>query len=308
MPAKISVVIPVYNECENVQRIYQEAAELMKKENLYDWEVLFMDNHSTDGSYDQIEKLSKEDPRIRVIRLSRNFGYQTNILTGYLHAKGDAVVQLDADGEDDPALISSFLRYWEKGFKVVYGIRKSREESALLSFQRKFFYRILQSVASINLPMDAGDFRLLDRCVVTELKTFKEANAYLRGLISYIGFDQIGIPYNRRKRYSGESKFSYWEYLKLAVDGVTSFSRKPLMICAWLGLMISGLSFCAVIFYIWFHFFIGTRLPGFTTLILVQFFLAGVQLMSIGLMGTYIGRIFDEVKSRPQGIIETMTP
>lgn len=308
MAKTVSVILPVFNEAQNLQKIYAELCEVIARENSYDWEILFMDNHSTDSSFAEMSAFSERDPRVRAIRLSRNFGYQTNIMTGYTKSKGDAVVQLDADGEDDPRLISQFLRSWEKGFKVVYGIRRSRKEPFFLTLQRKLFYRLIRFLSNIPIPADAGDFRLLDRCVVEHLKTFGEANAYLRGLVSYIGFDQIGIPYDRRTRYSGKSKFSHWEYFKLSVDGITSFSRKPLMLCTWAGFALSALSFFGVLFYLWFHFFVGTKLPGFTTLILVQFFLAGVQLLSVGFMGTYIGRIFDEVKKRPQGIIETMVP
>ena len=221
-----------------------------------------------------------------------------------MNCSGDAAVQLDADGEDDPKLIADFVKHWEAGYKVVYGVRTHRSEGWVLTLQRKIFYRLLRNISSVAIPVDAGDFRLLDRQVLTALASFQEANPYLRGLIAYAGFPQIGIPYARRPRYKGVSKFSWWDYVSLAWNGITSFSAKPLKIATWIGFLMSSLSFMTGTFYLVLFLMGKIQVPGFTTLILVQLFLAGVQLLSMGLMGTYVGAIFDEVKRRPRSIIE----
>lgn len=305
----LSIVIPVFNECDNIPRIYGELHAVLAQELKGEQaEILFCDNHSTDGSDQVIQGLRQKDPRVRLIRLSRNFGYQANILSGYMASTGDAVVQLDADGEDDPRLIAEFVRLWRSGYQVVYGVRRTRKESALTSFQRKVFYRLVQALSSIPIPVDAGDFRLVDRKVIQAIRGFGEANPYLRGLIAYSGFAQIGLPYDRRARFTGESKFSWWDYLRLAFDGITSFSRKPLAIAAWLGVAFSVVSFLGTAGYLIRHILVGSNAPGFTTLVMMVFFTSGVQLLCLGIMGAYIGRIFEEVKRRPRSIVEYESP
>lgn len=306
---KISIVIPFFNEEENLQRIYDELATVRHGAlKHYAFEIVFMDNHSSDRSFEIATRLAGQDPVVRVFRLSRNFGYQANILTGLQSCTGDAAIQLDADGEDDPALIPTLVQHWESGYDVVYGVRSHRVESRILTLQRKFFYRLLNSISSVPIPIDAGDFRLMDRKVLEALKSFKEANPYLRGLIAYAGFRQLGITYARRPRFRGVSKFSWWDYFSLAWDGITSFSAKPLRLATWFGFGLSTLSFLAGIFYLILFLAGGVAVPGFTTLILVHLFLAGVQLLSMGLIGTYVGAIFHEVKQRPRSIIEARFP
>ncbi len=303
----LSIVIPFYNESTNLERIFNELHTMWQgHKEQFDLEIIFMDNHSNDRSFEIASRLLKENPSIKgkIIRLSRNFGYQINILNGFLNAKGDAAVQLDADGEDDPALIPAFFQKWKEGYQVVYGVRKKRKESFLLTWQRKLFYRILKSLSAIPIPVDAGDFRLIDRKVIESLKHFKEANPYLRGLIAYSGFSQIGIDYERRPRYSNISKFNWWGYLQLAVDGITSFSRKPLAFSTWIGFLLAICSFLGTFFYLVLFLAGKVNQPGFTTLVLLLLFLSGTQLVCLGIMGAYVGRIFDEVKSRPRGIIE----
>lgn len=301
----LSIVIPFYNEGENVDRIYTELIAIHGRElRDYALEVLLMDNHSDDDSFARAERIAQHDARVTVIRLSRNFGYQANILHGFLAARGDAVVQLDADGEDDPALIPQMVRVWESGNEVVYGVRRRRHESWLLTFQRKVFYRLLRLGSGVDLPLDAGDFRLLDRRVVEALRGFPESHLYLRGIVSYAGFRQTGFPYDRRPRFSGTSKFSYRGNWRLAWDAVTSFTDLPLRFAAWLGAILAGMSFFALLFYLAYHFTVGTRLHGFTTIVLVLFFMAGSQFMFLGLLGMYLGRIFIEVKRRPTAIVE----
>jgi glycosyltransferase involved in cell wall biosynthesis len=304
---KISVVIPFYNEVENIHRIYDELSEIRRGIlSAYDFEIVFMDNHSTDGSFGLAVEIAACDVGVKVVRLSRNFGYQANILQGYLHSTGDAVLQLDADGEDDPKLIPEFVRHWEEGYKVVYGIRRKRSESLWLTTQRRFFYRLINAISTVPIPVDAGDFRLMDRQVIDALATFKESQIYLRGLIAYAGFSQKGIVYDRRPRFRGVSKFNWYGYVALAWTGISSFSSKPLRIVTWLGTVLSAVSFLGCLFYLALYVVVGVPARGFTTLILVQLLLAGVQLLCVGLMGSYIGFIFEEVKRRPQAFVESV--
>lgn len=307
LPAKrktISIIIPFFNEEENIQRIYEELNEARSATlSGYDFEILFMDNHSSDKSFAVACKLAEQDPSVTVLRLSRNFGYQSNILTGFLNCTGDAAVQLDADGEDDPMIIARFVEYWEKGFDVVYGVRRQRVEGGLITFQRKLFYRILSSLAAVDIPVDAGDFRLLSRNVLEGLRQCPERGLYIRGMISYLGFEQIGIPYDRRPRYKGVSKFNWWGYMTLAVEGITAFSKKPLMLAVWAGLGLAVLSFIAGFVYLVLFLTLKITVPGFTTLVILILFLAGVQLICMGILGLYIGTIFEEVKQRPRSLI-----
>jgi len=305
---RISIVVPFYNEARNLPLIYDEIQGLRSSEPSYEFEIILMDNHSGDESFAVAIGIARQDPLVRVIRLSRNFGYQNNILTGLMNASGDAVVQLDADGEDDPRIIRDFLRKWEEGHEVVYGVRMHREENWFIQLLRKVFYRLLRRLSSVDIPIDAGDFRLMDRKVIEALKSFKESSLYLRGILSYIGFRQWGIPYRRRKRYQGESKFRLFDYFSLAIDGITSFSKQPLQMIMQAGLTLSALSFAATIFYL--GLYIAGQIPvrGFTTLVLLQLLMTGIQLLCLGINGMYVGRIFDEVKKRPRGIIEAVYP
>lgn len=301
----LSVVIPVYNENENVDFIYQRLCDVYQRElSHYALEIIFSDNCSTDDTYARIQRLQQADPRVRGIRLSRNFGYQANILTGYLNARGDAVVQLDADGEDPPEVIVAFVRQWEQGYQVVYGVRVARQESQFMQWQRRIFYSLLNRIADLHLPPGAGDFRLLDRAVVRTLaERMPEHNPYLRGLVSFAGFRQIGIPYERHRRHAGPSKFKYFDYLRLAWDAITSFSRVPLMLVSWIGFIMAGAAVIGIVGYFLLFISGGVEAKGFTTLILVLLLVSGVQLLSLGILGQYIARIFDEVKARPRSII-----
>ena len=307
MKKTISILIPFYNEKENLPQILKELNIVVSKlSGKYNFEVMLLDNHSSDGSHEICLKLLKNnnENKIRLIRQSRNFGYQANILAGYINCLGDCAIQLDADGEDDPSLIPDFIEKWEEGHQVVYGVRLARKESLILTLQRKIFYRILHSLSELEIPVDAGDFRLVDRRVIDVLKGLKEANPYIRGLLSYIGFNQIGIPYKRRNRYAGISKFSWFDYMKLSWDAITSFSKKPLTFIALIGLTVSILSVLSIASYL--ALYLSNQIPvkGFTTLILFISFFSGVQLLSLGVVAIYIGRIFDEVKKRPVGIVE----
>lgn len=301
----ISILVPFFNE---EQSLPVHAKELLGfvdgLKGRYRFEILLLDNHSSDGSSSLARELAASRPDVRFIRHSRNFGYQANILAGYMECSGDCAVQLDADGEDDPKLILKFIEHWEKGFKVVYGVRVKRAEGWLLTAQRKLFYRLLSSLSETPIPVDAGDFRLVDREAIEALKRCPEANIYLRGVLSYVGFKQIGIPYARRPRHFGESKFSWFDYFALAWDGITSFSRKPLAFIAALGFGVSLLSGFFFLVYLGLNLTGQIAIRGFTTLIGFQLALSGVQLLCLGVVAAYVGRIFEEVKRRPRYVIE----
>lgn len=304
MTKKISIIIPFYNEKENIINILKEIEELIKKENKYLFEIILMDNNSSDGSSSLAQDYETNNSKIKYFKMSRNFGYQSNIKAGYDLCTGDAAVQLDADGEDDPKLISKFIELWEKGNDVVYGIRKKRKEFFLLSKLRNIFYRYMEYFSDIKIPYGAGDFRLIDRKVINYLKTFNEKNLYIRGIISFIGFKQIGIEYERRKRVYGKSKISLFKYLDISFAAITSFTKTPLVFIFIIGLSILFLSLVLFIFYVLLYFTGNVNSPGFTTIILIQLFFFGLLIFMLGVISIYIGYLLDEVKKRPTYIID----
>ena len=302
MKKKISIIIPFYNEKENIPLILLEVKKLTQIEKDYDFELLLMDNNSNDGSAsiakDELKNFEK------YFKLSRNFGYQANIKAGYDNCTGDAAIQLDADGEDDPKIISEFLRSWEQGFDVVYGIREKRQENIILSYIRNLFYIFLKKFSEIDIPSKAGDFRLVDRKVINYLKKFDEKNLYLRGLISFIGFRQKGIKYNRKKRFTGKSKISIFKYINISLTAITSFTKTPLIIIFFIGLLSLIVSFIMLLIYSIFYLKGLIVEPGFTTIILIQLLFFGLVIFLIGVLSIYIGFILDEVKKRPTYIID----
>ncbi len=304
--ALISVIIPVHNEEENVgplhERLTGVAADLASD---YEFEFLFTDNRSTDGTFDRLRELADNDPRIRVLRFSKNFGFQRSILTGFLEARGEAAIQIDADLQDPPELIPKFLSLWEAGNEVVYGIRKSRQESWLMHFFRRAFYRLINWLSEDNLPTDAGDFRLVSRKVLDALADVEDYHPYLRGLIASFGFDQVGVPYDRAKRERGKSKFSLRKLMKLAADGILLHSVVPLRIATWIGIFMSLIMLGGIGVYVYARTVLNEDLPaGFaTTTVLIM---TGIILnaLFLGIIGAYLGRIYQQVKRRPITIVE----
>lgn len=304
MEKKISIIIPFYNEKQNIINILKEIEDLIKKEKKYLFEIILMDNNSNDGSSLIAQDYEKKNPNIKYFKMSRNFGYQSNIKAGYDFCTGDAAVQLDADGEDDPKLISKFIELWEKGNDVVYGVRKKRKEFFLLSKSRNIFYKYMEYFSDIKIPYGAGDFRLIDRKVINYLKNFNERNLYIRGIISFIGFKQIGVEYERRKRIYGQSKISLFKYFDISFSAITSFTKTPLVFIFIAGLSILILSLILIIFYIILYFTGNVNSPGFTTIILIQLFFFGLLIFMLGVISIYIGYLLDEVKKRPNYIID----
>jgi polyisoprenyl-phosphate glycosyltransferase len=299
----ISIISPVHNEEENILEFVSRVSAALSQEN---WELILIDDGSTDSSYDLISEISKNNARIKPIKLSRNFGHQPAISCGIDLAEGDAVVILDSDLQDPPEVIPQFLEMWREGYDVVYGKRHSRKgESFFKKISAKFFYRFLNSLSDTKLPVDAGDFRLLDKRVVSAINSMHEKNRYLRGMIAWVGFNQIGIPYEREPRTRGKTKFNLVKMLSFASDGIVSFSTKPLKITNWISFVFA---LCAVSFgvnLIYQKIFFPERaLPGFISTILIISIIASIQFFVIGIIGAYIGRIFKEVKNRPLYFID----
>jgi dolichol-phosphate mannosyltransferase len=302
----LSVVVPVYNEEENVEPFYASLSAVMGSlADRYDWEVLFTDNHSTDGTYEALARLAARDARIRVFRFSRNFGFQRSIYTGYANARGDAAIQIDADLEDPPELIVEFVRAWEEGAMVAYGVRKRRVEGLVMRTARKVFYRLIDFLSEDRLPYDAGDFRLVDRKVLDVLRRIDDRQPYLRGTLATLGFEQRGIPYDRAARTRGQSKFKLRDLVALALDGILAHSTVPLRLATYTGLAVSVLTLAAVVFYTVGRFVFGQQWPpGFATITVLLLLTLSLNALFLGVIGEYVGRIYIQVRARPMTIVE----
>jgi polyisoprenyl-phosphate glycosyltransferase len=303
----LSFIVPVYNEEDNVEILYRTVAETMASlKDAYDYEFVFTDNHSTDRTFAKLESLAELDPRVRIIRFSRNFGYQLSIFTGYANARGDAAIQLDGDLQDPPELIPEFLRQWEQGYDVVFGVRKTREEGWWIRNLRKSFYRIINLLSDDYLPPDAGDFRLVDRQILDAIARIEDFQPYLRGSIAAMGFKQIGVPYNRPDRQRGESKFTSKEMISLAVDGILNHSIIPLRIATYIGLGVSCLTMVLSAGYMVAKLFATKPWPsGFATTTVLILFSLGTLSLLLGIIGEYLGRIYRQVKKQPIVIVES---
>lgn len=305
----ISVIVPVLDESENVDRLHAEVCRVFAAlEDRYDWELLFTDNHSSDDTFARVAAIAERDPRVRALRFSRNFGYQASILTGYLNARGDCVVQLDCDLQDPPELVLDFVKHWERGSKVVYGVRTTRREGPLITSARKVFYRLVRCLSEHDIPLDAGDFRLVDRCIVEQLAKIEDATPYLRGTITALGFEQTGVPYDRRERERGESKFSLRQLFGLAVDGILNQSILPLRFASYFGVFVFVLSLFTMIGYGVARLTIGESWPpGFTTIVCLLLAMSGMQAIFLGIIGEYVGRLYRQSKRFPTTIVERRT-
>ena len=303
MKKKISIVIPSYNEDLNIMSGYESIITIMQKTN-YDYELIYVDNNSYDDSYKIFIELVKKDDKVKVVRYSRNFGYQMALKGGIDNSSGDCVICIDGDLQDPPELILEFLKKWEEGYKVVYGIRKSRKGNKVMNLFYKLFYRIISSLSEIKLPTDVGEFGLMDRKVVDIIKELPEVNLYLRGLRAWCGFKQTGVEYIRQDREKGKSKFNLSRSLKLAFDGITSFSNKPLTLIFYSGIIFIFVSFILILYGIIQRIFFSQLVfSGWASLLVTVVFFGGIQLFSIGVLGEYLGRLFEESKKRPKYII-----
>jgi len=300
----ITISIPVFNEEGNIDSLWQRLDDVARTNSRYDFEFLFTDNASTDNTFAKLAVRAAQDRRIRVLRFSRNFGFQRSILTNFLNAKGDAAIQIDADLQDPPELITEFLAKWEQGYKVVYGIRQRRIENRLLILARKLHYRLIRTLSEVPVPMDAGDFRLVDRIIIGALGQQGDHAPYIRGLIASLGYPQIGIPYDRGVRVAGRTKFKLAALIRLSIDGVCSQSTRPIQYITAFGFVTSLCS--AVMVFVYFILYLasgGSAARGFTTLVLLMLTSMGLQALFIGVIGEYVGRIYNNVRGQPLTII-----
>jgi polyisoprenyl-phosphate glycosyltransferase len=302
----ISIVVPVYNEEGNIEPLHAALAEVFAGvTDRYDWELVFTDNHSEDKTFAELTALAARDDRVRVFRFSRNFGFQRSIYTGYMQARGDAAVQIDCDLQDPPSLILEFVREWEAGSKIVYGVRRGRKEGYVITLVRKIFYRLIDFLSEDRLPHDAGDFRLVDRRVIDVLRRIEDQKPYLRGTLATLGFDQKGIAYDRAGRQRGESKFSLRDLFGLALDGILSHSTVPLRAATYTGLVISVLTLLALVGYVVGRLWVGKDWPaGFATTTILILLSLSLNALFLGIIGEYVGRIYQQVRRRPLTIIE----
>ena len=269
-----------------------------------DFEIVYIDDGSTDSTPDLLRELQIHDTRIRVVQLSRNFGHQIAITAGLEHASGDAVVIIDADLQDPPEVILDFLERWLEGYDVVYGVRTEREgETAFKLWTAKFFYRFIGRLSDTRIPMDTGDFRLLDRRVVDSVLSMPERDRFVRGMVSWLGFSQIAVPYRRASRLAGVTKFSLLQMVQFAVDGIVSFSIRPLRLATWTGVAASGLAIAGILFALLAKFFGTGLVKGWTSTFIAVLFIGGVQLICMGIIGEYVGRIYGEAKRRPLYVV-----
>lgn len=304
----VSIVVPVFNESEGIATFYDRLRKVVDSLTPISYEVVFVDDGSSDDSYPKMVALANADENVRVIKFSRNFGHQIAITAGLDAAKGDAVVVIDADLQDPPEVIKQFVEKWQEGFDVVYGVREKRDgESRMKIFTAALFYRLLKRIIGLDIPVDVGDFRLMGRRVVERFKELREKDRFVRGLVSWIGFKQTGVLYGREKRFAGETKYPYRKMIKFALDGITSFSTAPLKLATWLGYSASFLAFlyaCSVFV----QKALGYTVQGWATMMVAMLFLGGVQLISLGIIGEYLGRIFNEVKQRPLYVVDEVYP
>ena len=301
----ISILIPAYNEAPVLDQLMTRLGNLAQQVKDYDFEFLFVNDGSKDKTLEIIKGFAEIDPRVSYINLSRNFGKEIGMIAGLDHVTGDATVVIDADLQDPPELIPEMIKLWEEGYDDVYAKRRSREgETALKKFTSRMYYKTLQSVTRIPIQEDTGDFRLLDRRVVEALKEFRESQRNTKAMFSWVGFHKKEILYDRDPRAAGETKWNYVKLVELAIDGITSFTTAPLRIATYAGIIVSLLAFLYLIFLVIRTVILGTDLAGYPSMMAVILFLGGVQLLSLGIIGEYVGRIFNETKQRPLYLIE----
>lgn len=303
----LSICVPAFNEAANIAPLYERVrAAMAMLPASYDFELLFIDDHSEDGTFERISEIAGRDRRVRALRFSRNFGFQRAVLTAYTNARGDAAVQLDCDLQDPPELIREFVKYWEQGYDVVYGIRRSRgSEAKAMQFTRRCFYWLIDFLSEDRLPHDAGDFRLIDRRILDELKKVRDQQPYLRGMIAAMGFRQIGIPYDRSDRVAGRSKFRLGALVALGLDGILHHSVVPLRLATIFGVVMSGVAAFGALYYLIAHFFRTDWPVGLASSSIIALFSVGMNALLLGIIGEYVGRIYKNVKAMPFVIIES---
>ncbi|MEO0192720.1 MAG: glycosyltransferase family 2 protein [candidate division WOR-3 bacterium] len=297
----ISVVIPCHNEEPVLDALMARLIPVL--EGLGEYELIFTDDGSTDGTLAKLEAFAERNPRIKVISFSRNFGHQAAISAGIEHSSGDCVITMDADLQDPPEVIPEMVRKWKEGFQLVYGYRTSRGRDTLFkSITARLFYWLMKALSGVDVPQDSGDFRLMDRALADQIKGLREHHRMLRIFTAWTGFRSTGVPYERGDRVAGQTKYTLTRMIKFAWDGITSFSYWPLQMATWLGLVSALFSFAGIIWVIVVK-ILGKAIPGWASIAVLVLFLGGIQLLVLGVIGEYLGRIYDEVRARPLYIV-----
>lgn len=301
----ISISIPVLNEAENLEALYVRLDALSKKMvDRCDLEFVFTDNHSDDRTWQMIAELATRDDRVRAIRFSKNVGFQRSILANYMHTRGDAVLQIDADLQDPPELLEQFFELWQQGYHVVYGVRAKRREGALMNGLRKLGYWAIDKIAEHPIPRNAGDFRLVDRKIIEAVQKFRSTNPYLRGLIASLGFKQIGVPYERSARVAGSSKFGFMQVIRLGIHGVFNHSVVPLRIATYAGVLLLCMSLLGALYYFALKLFHPDLPRGLASIHILVLFGIGFQSLLLGILGEYLQRVYLLLRSEPTAIVE----
>jgi dolichol-phosphate mannosyltransferase len=303
-PPVYSIVAPIFNESGNISELYRRLKDVMDSTG-ETWEMILVDDGSTDNSAELIRQYAEEDVRVKPVIFARNFGHQIAVTAGLDYSSGQAVVIIDSDLQDPPEVILDLITKWKEGYEVVYAVRAEREgESWFKLFTASLFYHLITSITDVKIPLDAGDFRLIDRKVVDVLNQMREKHRFLRGMSSWVGFRQTGVPYRRAARQVGETKYPFRKMFRLAINAVTSFSYFPLQLATYIGFIAAGLSILSIPVVIAIRLW-GTETPllGQATTLIAVLFLGGVQLISLGILGEYIGRLYDEAKGRPLYIV-----
>ena len=301
---KISILIPCYNEEKSLPLLYPELVKLMDGNAGYEWELMFVNDGSADGTLQELKRLRAMDQRVNYVDLSRNFGKENAMLAGFDHVTGDCMVIIDADLQHPPTLIPEMIKWWEQGYDDVYAKRKSRGKESWLRKQLSLqFYKILQRSSRFEVLKNVGDFRLLDRCCINALKSLRESERYTKGMYSWIGFKKKELEFEQGDRVAGESSWSYRQLFSFAIDGITSFTTAPLRISTVVGFIVSMCAFLYMIYVFFKAVLFGEPVQGYPTLVILILFLGGIQLLSLGIIGEYIGRIYNETKNRPDYIV-----
>ncbi len=303
MKITYSIIAPIYNEIENLPELYRRVKEVMDSSG-ETWELILVDDGSTDGSTDKICELSQQDKTVRPVIFARNFGHQVAITAGWDYARGDAVVIIDADLQDPPEVILELAKKWKEGYEVVYAVRGEREgETWFKKFTAAMFYRIIYGITDVKIPVDTGDFRLMDRKVVDVLKQMRERHRFPRGMSAWVGFKQVGVTYKRAARVAGVTKYPFRKMLKLALNAITGFSYFPLQVATYVGFFSASISILAIPVVVYMRMMGSGAFFGQATTLIAVLFLGGVQLISLGILGEYVGRLYDEAKGRPLYIV-----
>ncbi|MGD1806986.1 glycosyltransferase family 2 protein [Dapis sp. BLCC M126] len=294
----LSIIVPCYNEEPNLDYLFERLISVLETLGMT-YEIICVNDGSRDNTLNYLIEHHNRNSVIKVVNLSRNFGKEVAMSAGLDYSTGKAVILIDADLQDPPELIGDMVGKWHEGYDVVYGTRKSRSGGWLKQITANGFYRIIQKMTSIKIPQDTGDFRLMDRQVIEAIKQLPETHRFMKGLFAWVGFKQIAVKYDRPPRYKGETKWNYWKLWNFALEGITSFSAVPLKIWSYIGLFISCIAFVYAAYLIFRTLIFGIDVPGYASLMVVTLFLGGVQLITLGVMGEYLGRIYAEVKRRP---------